>query len=270
MEPHFPPEIELEIFLVAYHTSSSADKLTFLQVSKRVSAWLVPLLYRVVSIKDSASRYPPVQSLEKYGTHVRYIFIRPSGIQMQDPLLSHCPYVRDLSFWFTLGTINPKIFDLPLSRLSIQYLGRFEHQLKPIIQDVDQDTPRVRQWRLRITHLSMGSFDPDMGQLLSLFPNLTHLLFGAWNHPRIVQEALKLCPRLEVMVWLLGSYRSRTETLVEEDPQLAPHFDDIRVVTISGYLALDWLRGTEGLDDMWVIAERKIQERRALRSPGRI
>ncbi|TFK61599.1 hypothetical protein BDN72DRAFT_965070 [Pluteus cervinus] len=269
MEAHFPPEIELEIFLAAYHTSSGADKLTFLQVSKRVFAWLVPLLYRVVSITDGASKYPPVQSLEKYGTHVRYIHISPFGIRMQGPLLTHCPHVRDLSFWFALDIINPKIFDLPLSRLTIHYLNGFEHQLKHIVQN--QDTPQVREWRLRITHLGMGSLDSSTRQFLSFFPNLTHLLFGAWNRRDLAQEALKLCPGLEVMIWLLASYRSSTETFVEEDPKLAPHFDDIRVVTINGYLALDWLRGTERMDDMWVIAERKIQERRAaLSSSGRI
>lgn len=167
-----------------------------------------------------------------------------------------------------LNTITPEIFDLPLTRLSVHSLCTFEHDLNEVVQS--PDTSRVAEWCSRITHINMGSFDDAARQHLPFFLNLTHLLIGAWNHEAATQEALKLCPRLEVLIWLVGSYRSTKETFVEENSERAPHFDDIRVVTINAYFALDWLRGAEGMDDMWIIAERDIVERRQLKKSSRI
>ncbi|TFK73874.1 hypothetical protein BDN72DRAFT_135425 [Pluteus cervinus] len=257
-EPCLPSEIEYEIFMMAYHNTAVADRLNLLQVAKRVYAWLIPLLYRTVAINGNhQSKYPNLDILKRLGSHVRYIYVSQNGSSMDiSALVSSCPHIVNLSFWYHPTEI-PEIFHLPLKRLSVYDLEIFEKQLTNALASAHK--AQVQKWCSNITHLAWGRLGIDLCRdLAPRFPNVTHFLLGEWNSKDVILEVLKSCPRLQVMIRLLASFESTGRTFVEDD--LDPV--DIRVVTVNACLSSDWIRGREGEDDMWVIAERKVKERR--------
>ncbi|TFK71473.1 hypothetical protein BDN72DRAFT_436435 [Pluteus cervinus] len=133
--PRLPPEIEYEIFVFAYHDADSSGRVILLRVAKRVSEWVIPLLYRVIVLEqqcpdiDPASqfrpfgRYPPISNLRRYGHHVRHLFVMnttltPFYLEKID-LLSSCPNVTNLAFWYG-ASLTPDAFNLPITPSSLR------------------------------------------------------------------------------------------------------------------------------------------------------
>ncbi|TFK69477.1 hypothetical protein BDN72DRAFT_612659 [Pluteus cervinus] len=160
-------------------------------------------------------------------------------------------------FWYS-ARATVKIFDLPLKRLSLHYVDVFDHHLTPF-----HDTDPGKIWCSNITHIAWGTLTESLCRLFTYFPNLTHIMVGAWNTTTLVGEVLKQYPSVQVLIWLLADFRSDNETFViEPNEEKDSGFDDYRVVTINGHLFKDWIRGAQGEEDMWDIAERKVKERK--------
>ncbi|TFK61012.1 hypothetical protein BDN72DRAFT_965408, partial [Pluteus cervinus] len=289
LEPRLPPEIEHEILVQAFQISTINSRMNLLLVSKRAFTWINPLIYRVVVMNFQGSYVPPLSSLRKYGTHV--VHMRLIGSFSSDPsstgfpALLLCPNVTNFVMWSTLSSRSiPRLFELRgLKRLLFHHPGSLEDDLIDLHRQLEKDQrsghghDRIggdpilisrQKWCENITHLAWGTISSDETRLplFTLFPNLTHFLIGGWNSSNVVLEILRFCPRLEVFIWLLANFDSSDATFVIEPSVKGKSLDlgDIRIVTIEGDLINDWVRGTKGGDDMWVIAERKVEERRKL------
>ncbi|TFK61016.1 hypothetical protein BDN72DRAFT_485695 [Pluteus cervinus] len=276
-EPRLPPEIEREILVLAFHTSTIASRANLLLISKRAFTWLNPITYQVVAPNESiGGEYtPPPTFLSKYGSHVLHVRTTNSDSSCSESsILSLCPNITNLVIWTTISSETvPKLFRLSnLKRLSFHCPGDLEDRLRELYDDrgISKDPAMIsrRKWCSNITHLAWGSITYEQSvPLLTQFPNLTHVLLGAWNSVNIVLQILKFCPGLKVLISLLANFGPSEKTFaVDVSPEgRAIDVGDIRVVTIEGELVKDWLRGSWGGDDMWIIAERRVEERRRLK-----
>ncbi|TFK64397.1 hypothetical protein BDN72DRAFT_901600 [Pluteus cervinus] len=256
-EPRLLPKIQHDIFHLAYHNvDNSRDRTTLLQVSKRTSQWLIPLIYRVVVVSHYYNTYPPLESMQKYGHHTHHLYM---SLFMELPyhgsdLISLCPNVYNLSFWHSSTTTGRGIFNLPLRRLSVQNFNLFETDLLDL-----HDTLPVQSWCSNITHMALGTLHQSSCHLLTFFPRLIGFMIGSLSLKPVVAEVLRLCPRLQVLIWLLGDYRSYTDVFITNGDTGS---EDDRVVVVNGYLVKDWIRGAQGETDIWAIAEREVEARR--------
>ncbi|TFK73879.1 hypothetical protein BDN72DRAFT_875579 [Pluteus cervinus] len=270
--PSLPPEIVYEIFMMAYHKDRNR-RTDLLVVSKLISQWLIPAVYKMVATGHAAEvNSPSLGVLQRYGHHVKHLLLSGSlhyPYQSNDgDLIQVCPNVSDLILWHGYNvTHSIKIFDLSLSRLSVHtFSTEFEDQIRSL-QKTEEE--KYRSWCSNITHMAWGVVSLTSPELLPSFPNLTHFLFGEWSIPHarlqeMLDKVLKNCPGLQVVVVLLGGVQSMSELSVLDslDDMV---FDDGRVVVVDGYFVTFWLKGGRGEDDMWTAAERTVRERGTLR-----
>ncbi|TFK64393.1 hypothetical protein BDN72DRAFT_963238 [Pluteus cervinus] len=259
-DPRFPPEIEYEIFLTAFYACKLLKSQTMLlRVAKRVSEWLVPLFYNVVIIRQHGirSKLPPLATLKKYGHHIHHLFVMVTDSHGTLPfshsdLLSSCPNVSNLALWSgTFPTIN--MLDLPIRKVALTSLSILRNLL-------ERSDPKLVGWCSNITHIAMADSITEYDRrLLGYFPALRYLLVPDFDTG--VQEALRRCPQLRVVILLQGhvSWEDDRTQVIQEDRNASR---DIRVVRVDCLFRGDWTRGTKGLPDMWDLAEKEVERRR--------
>ncbi|TFK69501.1 hypothetical protein BDN72DRAFT_959570 [Pluteus cervinus] len=259
-----PPEIEYEIFILAF-CNNKREATNLLRVAKRVAEWLIPMLYEVVVLAHGMHRqsYPPMESLQLHGRHVRHLLVSsfPSPTDGH-ALLSTCPNVSDLVFWSGVQN-TAQILNLPITRLYFENNDFIGAELWGLPK-----TPQIEQWCSHITHLVLGSdinysssVALDDLKVLTLFPSLTHFMTFSWNKPPVIRRLLVCCLHLQVFVWLWGRGEAEDPTHVVEGEDECP-VDDPRIVTLNGTYVRDWMRSFQGEDDFWILAEREIQRKR--------
>ncbi|TFK64396.1 hypothetical protein BDN72DRAFT_861405 [Pluteus cervinus] len=274
-ETRLPPEIEYEIFALAFHRNQE-DKIQLLRVAKRVLTWLLPFVYESVIMNDY--RYPPKAALERYGHHIKNLLV-VSFMQPKIPantILACCPNVRNLAFWNEVR-LTERVFDLTqLTHLFTRSLTFFKpyHSSLPEFQS-DPPPHRVPRAKTQIffstiTHLALYdrfnlSTDPGtpaftFGQILRAFTSLTHLLVYNYTSYHELQLALGLCPSIKVLICLDCTCTDPNETFVLP-PYESPKGDDWKVVMMDGYFTRDWKRGILGEKDMWKLADEVIARR---------
>ncbi|TFK64392.1 hypothetical protein BDN72DRAFT_963237 [Pluteus cervinus] len=264
---HLPPEIEYEIFVLAFYNDEKG-RTNLLRVAKRVTDWLIPMLYKVVIIVKGVDEqpYPPVESLRQHGHHVRSIVASfhfdSQGTFAGDMLLSSCPHVSDLVLWNGVNT-TAKVLNLPITRLFFKETDFVGAKLWDLPK-----TPQIQRWCSNITHLVLGGHINDSEvastpclNVLTLFPSLTHFMTFCWNKTPVIRRILACCLRLKVFVWLWGRPAIVNRTTVAREGDECP-VDDPRIVTLNGYYLTDWIKGSRGEDDIWILAEREIRNRR--------
>ncbi|TFK61017.1 hypothetical protein BDN72DRAFT_485696 [Pluteus cervinus] len=256
---HLPPEIEYEIFALAFHNDEEG-RTRLLRVAKRVAEWLVPMLYEVVIIAegDGWRLYPPIESLQQHGHHVKRIIVSSASVPFtQTTLLSTCPNVTDLVLWYGIDT-TAEVLKLPITRLFFKNTDFVGAELWDLPK-----TPQIERWCSNITHVVLGSQINDSDSIrnlnvLTLFPSLTHFMTFCWNKAPVIHRILGCCPRLKVFVWLWGKCGARDFTKIVKGEDECP-VDDPRIVTLNGYYLMDWIRGSRGEDDIWRLAEGEIR-----------
>ncbi|TFK61020.1 hypothetical protein BDN72DRAFT_904482 [Pluteus cervinus] len=265
--PGLPVEILYEIFVMALHKHPKGST-NLLLVSRNVLEWLIPLIYKVI-VLESGIAYPPPEVLKLHGHHVKNIWFSgyPPSFANDGTTLKVCPNVTNFALWYDpddstthqILSVLPEVFDLPLKRLSIYTLS---DELERQIQDVENQ--KSKSWCSNITHVAWGAVTPSACALFPSFPNLSHFLFGDWcsmETQAIVDEVLNNCPTLEVVIVLLGTAQSESEFFVLASLGDVV-FEDVRVVVANGYFTASWTSGARGEDDLWVIAERTVKDRR--------
>ncbi|TFK61015.1 hypothetical protein BDN72DRAFT_850020 [Pluteus cervinus] len=266
-EPPFPPEIAYEIFTISCRQDLKG-RMNLLLVSKRVSEWLIPIIYEILVVaRLPGVNRPPLDALEKYGGHVKHIlFCGISSIAAytnEASILRLCPNVSNLALWFS--TVTPfEIFNLRLNQLTIPpQSDKFENFARGLQKNLDE--PKYRKWCESLTHVAWPTISRSGCQLLSEFPNLTHFLMGDWNEDvqNNMDLMVKWCKGLEVLVVLMGMTPT-PDTLgpYVHDSLEGVVIEDMRVVVIQRYFVLDWIEGAKGRDDLWRVAERTVKERR--------
>ncbi|TFK66740.1 hypothetical protein BDN72DRAFT_843829 [Pluteus cervinus] len=241
--PRLPPELEQEIFLLAFH-SDGAEVNRLCLVAKRVLDWLIPHRYHVVIL--SAGRYSPIKFNEtvykKYGHHVRHLLLEDDQAREHLHLF---PNVVNLAFWGSnehTAIDLPPLLQLPLTCISIAFY------------------PNLFRLFAKVTHLDLTTGfhheSTSIGSLLYL-PKLTHVCVPSKFSLELFLERER-CPQLRVaIVWGLGSGGGVDGGMSVRDK---------RVVMVRCDPHTDWEIGARGGLDMWRLAEGLISSRNGHRA----
>ncbi|TFK73875.1 hypothetical protein BDN72DRAFT_834204 [Pluteus cervinus] len=261
--PRLPPEIEYEIFTLALKLQRK-DCTRLMCVAKRVEEWLAPLIYNVLSFTSVLGKRQTLSTFERYGHHVQQILIICHIPITESDLFKYCPNIRVLGFWFDVS-LNKGVFGLKsLKSLILDDLDFFQTE-RPSMKTDDIEK---KAWFSNITHIVVTTILSRHSSTLRLFPNLTHLMLLSSNSQDILRHILRSYPTLKVVVWLLLQITSdETITVIDMNSGPAPKVDDERVVTIDCNFSEQRAKAAKGEveEDVWVVAERTVEERRKQR-----
>ncbi|TFK65019.1 hypothetical protein BDN72DRAFT_962816 [Pluteus cervinus] len=259
-DPTFPPEIEHVIFTSAVeHQDLRPFPINLILVAKRVHQWLIPILYRTISL-HADQEYPILwgpETLEKHGKYARNLFLwTPSsefdGISPDLPL-SLCPNVTNLFWWAPTHKAEVKaISQLPLTCLSVE------------LNNIEQ-TPDIIKTFSRITHLDNIGIFTDNIITLDHFTSLTHLS-AQEDEPAQISLLFDRVPKLQVLI-CYRCERSLTRPVVED---FDPDNDDPRLVRMAygvGACFEDWFADIIYSRGIWGLAEAAIETRKKEREP---
>ncbi|TFK61011.1 hypothetical protein BDN72DRAFT_850016 [Pluteus cervinus] len=271
--PSLPPELECEIFTMAYHQDPK-NLTNLLTVSKRIANWIIPLIYEIIAVSNYPHiNHPRLDSVQRYGHHIKHLFLSLTWENIdEETILRSCPNLSNLGIWNEC--ISPvALFDLPLKRLAFRIcpIG-FTSRLKNL-QEMDEE--KYQRWCSNITHITWERISLFVCKsfLVTAFPHLTHFLFGCRRESAcylgpdsqeaqaIVKYMVASCKSLEVLV--VSSERAAGEDLTPQSSTLfGVEFEDVRVVKMIRCFVTDWVRGARGEEDLWAVAEKTIKERR--------
>ncbi|KAJ6483522.1 hypothetical protein C8R47DRAFT_1048968 [Mycena vitilis] len=257
---NLPPELERDIFeLAAWKCPESIP--TLILVAKRVCIWIEPQLYQVVLSSGTPERLlrmlesKPAEFLRRHVHHLALSSVIPRSEVAR--VLSICTDVQDLAIW-TGDTYPELLTDMRnlsnLQRLSVNLYELFggpkEFRLPNLVE-----VPF-----LHLTHLDIFSHMPEaLWPIFGMLPSLTHLAFSDYYSYEMMQTALDICPRLElvVVVWTQEDDVERSED--------ALGITDARFCIVScQHFESDWERGAWGEGDFWSRADELLL-RRSLR-----
>ncbi|TFK65038.1 hypothetical protein BDN72DRAFT_962834 [Pluteus cervinus] len=267
VDPIFPLEIENKIFVYAVLLKNQNESaLNLLLVARRVHTWLMPELLRTLIIRTVpiTNQYPfrwQISTLEKYGKHVRNLFIWWSRRQVEDlnpdKCLSLCPNVTNLLLWTERKDVPvDKMVHLPLTHLSFN------------LDDTPEMTPEIIQLYSRITHLETISTTTTEEKLAQLkhFTSITHLAVPNTSRFDILPRFFTNRPTLEVLIFLDpgSSYKDPLRL----DGVFDPKSDDPRIVRMTcqpDCEVEEWLLNIQMGRGMWEMAEGAVREQKKLR-----
>ncbi|KAJ7488967.1 hypothetical protein FB451DRAFT_1552896 [Mycena latifolia] len=256
--PFLPPELEREIFEIAadlypetIHTPS------LLLVAKRVHEWMSRIRYHTVTSVEYAPACPfrilrnAIHSNSKpadfFHDRVRHLFVETAMDADEMPrILDGCSGIQTLALANCVGpSILPSLAAMQLRRLSIDLMELFKG-----IDSLDLSHPAF----IFVTHFESVDHHWRSNDFpwskFALFPALTHLASWQLTRKASVVELLSKCPKLEVLIRMSHPDYSRHDLL---------SVDDERFVCLSmsynRYTTTNWLAGTKGGMDFWVLAE---------------
>ncbi|TFK65744.1 hypothetical protein BDN72DRAFT_900441 [Pluteus cervinus] len=284
--PHFPPELEQEIFVYAVQNRIQ-DATNLFLVAKRVQEWLLPVVFKVVIVYDKRLfpiRFNDLSQFKSYGRYIEHLLLssdfqtdhRPQILQQS---LAQCPNITNLALtWF-----RPQIPLESLTSLShLTCLCIAADYLVCRIADIHQDVRNINEIAVALTH-SCTSITSSP----ALFPKITHLeAFGArWrrqhgdlfltmlayhfpgvthishNQTPFVELTLQKFKELKALVWW-DSFGD--ELKVVEDSER--HIHDERIVPLVRDWAGDWEREARGRGmGVWSFADNILEGRRKAR-----
>ncbi|KAJ7763204.1 hypothetical protein DFH07DRAFT_813117 [Mycena maculata] len=273
--PELPPELERNIFESAAILDPQCMPM-LLRVAQRVKIWIEPLLFGALSTRSETERsmmrhpYPLLCKLLAsrpptfWETHVRHLCFA-KRVHDSDILnvLNICRNIDNLAILDAIPTDKfvPFFETMHLRRLSIRLAGMFAG-----INRQKFSNPLFAH----ITHLDIRDHILDWGvegwgtgSELALIPQLTHLSFHEDYIPSSICEgALEHCKALDVLAILWPSHEAR---LGKQLPFLVLESRDPRCVMLAVADRLDdWEMGARGGEDYWAIADKMVQQRRAL------
>ncbi|TFK67166.1 hypothetical protein BDN72DRAFT_843413, partial [Pluteus cervinus] len=285
MSPIFPPELEYEIFTLAFHHEIE-DPIHLVLIARRVHDWLIPKIYRVVVFRNMRT-YPrniSVPTLQIYGHHTRHLIIS-SGTPIVTRTLSCCPNLESLALWTGswsdhLGLESHNVLTtLRLKGLSIHLgeLERFDLENKNRLSlDVDEGEEaeikrNIKQFLSTITHLDICTKVRRLSEMSSLkyCTSLTHICLFDSFPPLLLRSIFDVCNKLEVLICLISrstededfvvavkaNERLRNRVNTGSEGLSQDEIDRIVFVRCNSY-GRDWENGARGEEDMWVLAER--------------
>ncbi|TFK61970.1 hypothetical protein BDN72DRAFT_964860 [Pluteus cervinus] len=243
--PYLPPELQDEIFLLAFQKDHK-DAKNLILIAKRVFHWLIPHVFRVIRLsKDHPTPIKSSQSAYKqYGHHARHLLIDSTKLE---EYLHLFPNVTDLAFWMKGNPAYiPSLLQLSLMRLSVHPGARLLEVLT--ISNLTH---------LELTHY----FDSTYIKSTPHLPKLTHLCVMDIVPPSAFNFLLEeeRCPQLRVVV--IWTYEDCEPALYERE---SPIVDDPRIVRVkSSGGASEWEVGARGGMDLWKFGDKVIALRNA-------
>ncbi|KAJ6459145.1 hypothetical protein C8R47DRAFT_1162453 [Mycena vitilis] len=272
-DPRLPPELERMIFEVAA-LARWTEIPRLVRVAWRVKKWIQPLLYRIVlltshwtSHQAEMSGFPIVpigtmvdavceQSTPFLDSAVHHLFFDYAReehlpISTMNIILTRCRHVARL---FTFDT--PDLEHLNslhcLRRLTLDTSSGFPHVTGAFTQPLFRNVTHLEllnDWDGGDSDAS-SRFWTDVG----LLPHLTHLAFNSLMESPTFHPGLRANTRLQCFAFLHRSANILDAVVLS---------DDERFVCIQQTdWRLDWLRGANGEDDFWVLADEFIAAKR--------
>ncbi|TFK65764.1 hypothetical protein BDN72DRAFT_880721 [Pluteus cervinus] len=264
-DPVFPREIENTIFTYALALKAKDESaLDLMLVAQRFHTWLFPELIRTVVVQPNRGGYPSrwdISTIEKYGIHVRNLFLWTRGSPSPTRFLAHCPNVTNLLLW-----TDEK--DFPIDQLGQLRLTHLSVELSII----PHMTPEVTELFHKITHLEeIGRLtsERDLERLKEL-TSITHLAIPAKSRQDLLPRLFGHHPTLEVLI-VLDDDGPLDEPL-HVDAAFDSRVDDPKIVRMFfelERLVEDWLLEVEMGQGIWGIADNAVQERKELRDAVR-
>jgi hypothetical protein len=187
--------------------------------------------------------------------HVHHLAINSEKISEREMLR----LLADCSGTVSLGLLNGYFKSSTLPAMAAMRLERLTVTMRRLFF-MSIITPKHEAVFSQLTHLRVLDLFPATPALaFARMPHLTHLSFASRATSAYLQDILKYCERLEVLVVLF----SHEETLRSYIGDQRCCTDDLRsVVMVLGDDLRDWEVGVSGGEDHWVRAERFIQKRR--------
>ncbi|TFK63197.1 hypothetical protein BDN72DRAFT_332350 [Pluteus cervinus] len=261
-DPRLPPELEHEIFLIAFQ-NNFGDAWNLISTAKRVHDWFLPQAFEVVILGREPDFPVPftLEKFERYGLYIRSLSLaRPwilNGRHEDFPdYISHCPNITNLLMrtpYFTANPLQDALAVLPLTHLVIEV--RFILSTPP--------SPQLLQLFTNITHLHLdGSlllvYTPKSNPpyIRPLFPNLTHISFNGYQNRENIRLAIQGWNELRVVVlWRARPYPEQPCKGRRPDLQLHP-----RLVGVQSDLHRQWEDNARGRGpDLWEYSEEIFQ-----------
>ncbi|KAJ6534267.1 hypothetical protein B0H19DRAFT_1185649 [Mycena capillaripes] len=276
-DPRLPPELECRIFEMAASAYTGGIP-NLMLVARRVKHWVEPLLYRVLFL-------PITEDWESHDWEMYGVPAIPVDTLMT--ALAHKPP------WFFASAVRHILIDYDLAKLSVstvktilaacpQVANLFDRSVFGADAEVLEGFQCLRRLAIdasgagnilmdfrapifrNVTHLELlddwNLEDPDLGSRLcgklGLIPHLTHVAFNAFLNSTAFSTGIRADTRLNCIVFFHSGL-----LFVDEHRLLS---DDARFVCMQQTdWRLDWLRGTDGGDDYWALADAFIAVKRA-------
>ncbi|KAJ7766739.1 hypothetical protein B0H16DRAFT_1717081 [Mycena metata] len=233
-DPALPLDLEREIFETTALLHISAIP-ALLRVSRRVFAWIEPLLYRALRI-DSPTTAKAIERVMHerppifFSDNVRHLYFGqrcPWTCQKVSTLVQLCPHLVSLFFEGTW----PESALLPVLD-GILHLRSWRGSLgSPFSAPIDLSHPFFST----ITHLDVTPDETPPVLSLSKMPALTHLCLHNTVTVDLLSGVLEQCSRLRILLLLCHpAFAEFADTISSE-------ITDMRcVVVVRGNLIRDW------------------------------
>ncbi|TFK61654.1 hypothetical protein BDN72DRAFT_849488 [Pluteus cervinus] len=272
-----PFELVQEI-LIASAWSSLNQAATLARISHHIYDLVKPILFRTLVYWDEDTYWPcRVDSgwLKLNGRQARNILFGDNATTSEDVVmvLESCPNLIHIAIW--LDTEEHDITSLlePLSKL---HPYRLSMDLNTLFGGVSfQEEHAQPPMFINLTHLEMANSCEDWECMEGIqhLPKLTHLSLPRNRDSEqatvsIIQNAFAHCPHLFLVV-LFSSLSTRDITKPGEvviEGYLPPQIraiGDPRVVSLACAYFKEWLVGSQGGRDMWVVAEEIVERQRS-------
>ncbi|KAJ7781168.1 hypothetical protein B0H16DRAFT_1497330 [Mycena metata] len=257
--PRLPPELEREIFELAFRSHRDAALWrTLCLVARRVQCWIDLIHYEMVTINDDLHADTFLALIEA-NTKPLHLFdavktlCLPYTVKETSAcgILAVCTRVERLACWLNFKD-SPELpvllSRLPLRQLSLEIIHFCQIPLAP------------STWLSDLTHLELvawKNYDAAALYKLSHLPQLTHVALNFDRDGMGVEHivaVLSSCPHLQIFVAIVQS----------DELYLDFELDDYRIVVqaTADDVIKDWEASYLGLADMWSVAEATVEEQR--------
>ncbi|KAJ7443120.1 hypothetical protein FB451DRAFT_1568734 [Mycena latifolia] len=263
--PAFPPELEREIFEVAALLHPGTIP-TLLQVARRISIWIEPLLYTVVRVNESpkiaraimcATDSKPASFFHNSVHHLLLESGAPWTLSEATEFLKLCPRLISFAAFgqFADPTLLPILGQMRLRQISVALRTLFGG-----VGSIDLTHAVFAS----TTHLDI--LDPidqsgtGICARIAALPALTHLCLDRITSWKRLETLLADCPRLEVLVSL---FPRKESSMASQWAWSSPIHDPRFVVAVYTDLADNWEARARCRPNFWSLAEDFVARRRA-------
>ncbi|PPQ79233.1 hypothetical protein CVT26_000676 [Gymnopilus dilepis] len=258
MRTILPPELQFLIFEHAASMGTPKDKVNFMQVSRAVHDLIKPALYRIFKQVSKSRSFPKFdddvsgasspnrQSLAALGPYARHLIMAgPRSAARISQLISSCPNTENLAIWSSspFSQILPSLEGLDgLKKLSADFSS---------IPSTEFTTSKVLNG---LTHLDVigfpgDGFSWDEWSVLTHMPYLTNIMINDPIDTSIVENLLRECPALRVLILLDDSAGKWAGIGTDIKDARLVLLDITRLRVLE-----DWVNGAEGKLDTWAFA----------------
>ncbi|KAF7354180.1 hypothetical protein MVEN_01105700 [Mycena venus] len=274
--PHFPPELEREIFQIAALAHQRTIP-TLMLVAARVKHWVEPLLYRIIVLCYPTGHAPhyasKVLGLPIFSIQILLRVIATKSPEFLRKSVRHLfldipiePSIQNTIWTVCSGVVNLYI-DPPLAVVmgGLQHLRRLTLWVSEFVKCCS--VASTRPLLANVTHLALigglisAEYTRKLLPCLSLMVGLTHISLGSISgYGSRMHTTLCAKANLQCILFSIPTDDWEDE-LQTAHPAL---LDDSRFLCLRGErsCAENWLLGADTGEDYWTLADTFLRARR--------